>query len=116
MKAINKDNMLFKNEFISIVENDTRLDVFDSDSRYIDYFFYYDDYEDQKNKKVRIQEIIAEVSTMGEDDLVRHLCGIFDIFKVERFCGDNETMSELREQWGDEWVVRIGNAVLIIKE
>ncbi len=116
MKAINKDNMLFKNEFISIVENDTRLDVFDSDGRYIDYFFYYDDFEEQEDEKFRIQEIITDVSIMGEDDLVLYLCNAFDIFKVMHFCGDKETMSEIREQWGDEWVVRIGNTALIIKE
>lgn len=41
---------------------------------------------------------------------------IFDIFKVEPFSGDEERMSELREEYGDEWVVRVGNTALIIRE
>ena len=46
-----------------------------------------------------------------------YLKDIFDsILKIEPFCGDEKTMQELREFWGNEYVVRIGNTALIIKE
>ena len=64
-----------------------------------------------------IQTFINDVQYLNEKDLCNYLNDIFDsILKIEPFCGDENTMQELREIWGDEYVVRIGNTALIIKE
>ena len=75
------------------------------------------EYELSKEQKEMIQTFINDVQYLNEKDLCNYLKDIFDsILKIEPFCGDDKTMQELREIWGDEYVVRIGNTALIIKE
>ena len=38
------------------------------------------------------------------------------IFKIEPFCEDEQIINELHEKWRYEYVVKIGNTILIIKE
>lgn len=110
--------VVFKNELVSVVWNDTRLDLLDSDGNFIDYFFD-SCFLEEKEQEEMIQSIINELTTMGADE--NKICfwakGVFDsIFKIEPYCGDKDTIKELREQWGDEYVRRIGNTALIISE
>ena len=109
-------NIVFENDLISLVWEYTRLDVLDSDNNYIEYYFdscFYD----EKEQEEMIQTFINDVQHLNEKDLCNYLKDIFDsILKIEPFCGDEKTMQELREIWGDEYVVRIGNTALIIKE
>ncbi len=118
MKTYEKEwkNVVFKNDLISLVWKETRLDVLDSDNNYIEYYFdslFYD----EKEQEEMIQTFINDVQNLNEKDLCNYLKDIFDsILKIELFCGDEKTMQELREFWGNEYVVRIGNTALIIKE
>lgn len=46
MLSIKPENIIFKNNLISIVYNDTRVDLLDSDGNFIDYFYdciFYDE-------------------------------------------------------------------------
>ena len=109
-------NVVFENDLVSLVWEDTRLDVLDSDNNYIEYYFdslFYD----EKEQEEMIQTFINDVQHLNEKDLCNYLKDIFNsILKIEPFCGDEKTMQELREFWGNEYVVRIGNTALIIKE
>ena len=109
-----KNGILFKNDLISIVWNNERLDLLDSDGKYIDYFFYAEDEGDDALGLA--DQYVDELKNLSEKRLCEWIESVFDIFKVEPFCGDDETMRELRELYGDEWVVRIGNTALIIRE
>lgn len=110
--------VVFKNELVSVVWDNTRLDLLDSDGNFIDYFFD-SCFLEEKEQEEMIQSIINELTTMGTDE--NKICfwakSVFDsIFKIEPYCGDKDTIKELREQWGDEYVCRIGNTALIISE
>lgn len=109
-----ENKVLFKNDLISIVWNNERLDLLDSDGKYIDYFFYTEDEGDDAPGLA--DQYIDELKNLPEERLCEWIEDIFDIFKVEPLSGDKETMNELREEYGDEWVVRVGNTALIIKE
>lgn len=113
---INPIDIVFKNNLITIAWNDTRLDLLDSDENFIDYFFdslFYDKEEQEK----KIEKIINNVEGLNEKELCNYLFdSLYSIFKIEPFCGDEETMKQLREEWGNEYVNRIGNTALIIKE
>lgn len=118
MKTYEKEwgNVVFKNDLISLVWEDTRIDVLDSDNNYIEYYFDSCFYEEKEQEEM-IQTFINDVQYLNEKDLCNYLNCIFDsILKIEPFCGDEKTMQELREIWGDEYVVRIGNTALIIKD
>lgn len=106
--------VLFKNDLISIVWNNDRLDLFDSDGKYIDYFFYTEDEGDDAPGLA--DQYVDELKHLPEERLCEWIEDIFDIFKVEPSSGDEERMSELREEYGDEGVVRVGNTALIIRE
>ena len=50
-----------------------------------------------------IQTFINDVQYLNEKDLCNYLKDIFDsILKIEPFYGDDKTIQELREIWGDE--------------
>lgn len=106
--------VLFKNDLISIVWNNDRLDLLDSDGEFIDYFFYAEDEGD--DVEALADQYVDELKNLSEERLCEWIECIFDIFKVEPFCGNEETISELHEEYGDEWVVRVGNTALIIRE
>lgn len=116
MLSIKPENIIFKNDLISIVYNDTRVDLLDSDGKFIDYFYdclFYD----EKEQNEMMQSIINDITGLNETNLCKWIDNTFDsIFKIEPFCGDEQTINELREKWGDEYVNRIGNTALIIKE
>lgn len=116
MTKINPIDIVFKNDLITIAWNDTRLDLLDSDENFIDYFFdslFYDKEEQEK----KIEKIINNVEGLNEKELCQFISEVFDtIFKIEPFCEDEETIKQLREEWGNEYVNRIGNTALIIKE
>lgn len=117
MTRINPIDIVFKNDLITIAWNDTRLDLLDSDENFIDYFFDSSFYDTEEQKKM-IESIINDIEGLNEKKLCQFIAENFDdtIFKIEPFCGDEETMKQLREEWGNEYVNRIGNTALIIKE
>ena len=107
-----ENEILFKNNLISIEWNDIRLELHDSDGRYLDYFFNYDDWE---NPDERASEYVKELSVLNEYELAAWCYETFDILKVLPGCDENE-LSQLREQWGDEWVCRIGSHAIVLDE
>lgn len=48
--------VLFKNDLISIVWNNDRLDLLDSDGEFIDYFFYAEDEGDDAEAKAEFMK------------------------------------------------------------
>lgn len=110
---------LLKNDLITLAWINGRLDILDTDGNFIDYLYYETDdvtTEDLGDAYKTADYLADMLSCMEEKELCQWMKIMFDIFKVEPYCGDEETMTMLREQWGDEWVVRIGNTALIIEE
>ena len=112
MTKINPIDIVFKNNLITIVWNDTRLNLLDSDEKFIDYFFDSRFYDTEEQEKM-IESIINDIEGLNEKKLCQFISEVFD---TELFLGDKETIKQLREEWGDEYVNRIGNTALIIKE
>ena len=117
MKEANEENnVVFQNDLIKIVWNGTRLDLVDSDGEFVDYFFDCCFYEEEEQNEM-IQSIINDVDGLDEAQLCRVLSDSPDfVLKIEPFGGDEKILKSLREQWGDEYVNRVGNTALIIKE
>lgn len=114
--SLQENDVVFQNDLIKIIWNDTRLDIIDSDGEYIDYFFDCCFYEEEKQNEM-IQSIINDVDGKDEAQLCRVLSDSLDsVLKIEPFGGDEKILKNLREQWGEEYVNRIGNTALIIKE
>lgn len=112
MNKINPIDIVFKNDLITIAWSNTKLDLLDSDKNVIDYFFDKKYYNKEEQEKM-IESIINDIEGLNEKKLCQFISEIFD---TELFLGDKETIKQLREEWGDEHVNRIGNTALIIKE
>ena len=111
-----KENILFQNNFITIAWMDTRLDLFDSDDKYIEYFFDACFYEEKEQEEM-IQSIINDVTCANEEKLVQWISEVFDsITKIVSLSKSTETIESLRNEWGSDYVNRVGNFALIIKE
>lgn len=117
MNGVNEENdVVYQNDLIKIIWNDTRLDFVDSDGEFIDYYFDASFCEEDEQEKM-IQNIINDVDGLDEARLCQTLSDSLDsVLKIEPFGGDEKILKKLREQWGDEYVNRIGNTALIIKE
>lgn len=115
MSRINPIDIIFKNDLITIAWNNTRLELLDSDENLIDYFFDAEFYDKEEQEK-RIEKIINNVEGLNEKELCNYLFdSIYSIYRIEPL-SDEEMIKILREEWGDEYVNRIGNTALIIKE
>ena len=111
-----KENILFQNNFITIAWMDTRLDLFDSDGKYIEYFFDACFYEEKEQEEM-IQSIINDVTCANEEKLVQWISEVFDsIIKIVSLSKSTETIESLCNEWGSDYVNRVGNFALIIKE
>lgn len=107
-------NVIYKNDIISIVNEDGRISMFDSDGVYIDYFFYEDCYDEFEIPNM-INNIVEMVKDKSEKEICKYIDFEFSPLKVEPEC-TAEDIAELREQWGDEWVCRVGGTAIILRE
>lgn len=107
-----ENGILFKNDLVSLVWNSSSLSLYDSDQILIDDFYY----EDNDNINGLAKEIIGEIKDLSEDELCEWIRLSFNILEVKPHCGDEEIMNELREEYGSEWVCRVGDTALILKE
>lgn len=111
-----KEDVLFQNNLITIAWNDTRLDLFDSDGKYIDYFFDALFYEKKEQEKM-IQIIISNVTCANEEKLAQWISEVFDsIIEIVSLSKNAKKIESLRNEWGRDYVNRVGNFALIIKE
>lgn len=116
MTRINPIDIVFKNDLITIAWKNTRLILLDSDKNLIDYFFDSRFYDTEEQEKM-IESIVNDIEGLNEKKLCQFISEVFDtIFKIEPLCENEETIKQLREEWGNEYVNRIGNTALIIKE
>lgn len=114
--SLQENDVVFQNDLIKIIWNDTRLVLLDSDGEFVDYFFDCCFFEEDEQNEM-IQSIINDVDGADEGKLCRWISDYLDsVLKIEPFGGDEKTLKKLREQWGDEYVNRVGNTALIIKE
>ena len=110
------EEFIYKNDYISLVWQDTRLDLLDTDGNYIEFLFDSCFYEVDKQNEM-IQAAINEFEKCNDDvSLSKTIKAMFDsILKIDPEC-TKEDIADLREQWGDEYVCRVGSVGLVIKE
>ena len=110
------NDVIYKNDYISLVWQDTRLDLLDTDGNYIEFLFDSCFYEVDKQNEM-IQAAINEFEKCNDDvSLSKTIKAMFDsILKIDPEC-TKEDIADLREQWGDEYVCRVGSVGLVIKE
>ena len=95
MNGVNEENdVVFQNDLIKIIWNDTRLVLLDSDGEFVDYFFDCCFYEEEEQNEM-IQSIINDVDGLDEAQLCRVLSDSLDfVLKIEPFGGDDETLPQ----------------------
>lgn len=108
-----KNGILFKNDLVSLVWNNGVFSLHDSDGLLIDDFYYE---EDEIGIYALVYGTIGEIRNLPEDELCEWIRLSFNILEVKPHCGDKEIMNELREEYGSEWVCRVGDTALILKE
>lgn len=109
--------VVFKNDLISLGWNDDRFAIYDSDGEYIDYFFDMSAYNTEQQINNEIQLIINELESKTEKELCdyfhNHHCCVKETIDGPLSA---EQMKELKEEYGEEFVNRIGSSAVIIRE
>lgn len=106
------NEVVLKNNLISLEYNDIRFGLYDSDGEYIDYLFFT---EEEENPIQLQEEYIGIVKDMDENQLTDWIKNIFDISELHHDCSPKDIV-RLRKKHGEEWVNRVGNTAVIIRE
>lgn len=107
-------DICFKNNYVTLAwDLENRLVVLDSDGVYIDYVTQVSGKELRNSAS---KKYMQEFEDKNEYETCARLRKYTRILKVEPYCGDKKTIKYLRDEWGDEWVVRIGNTALVLAE
>ena len=112
-----ENKVIFENDLVSLVWgcNGTRLDMLDSDGEFIDYFFYVEDLDENDNVEEKVNWVINKIKNMPDWELADFIYETFDMHDVVYDC-DLINFFALKEEYGEENVIRVGNTVVIVEE
>lgn len=107
-------DICFKNNYITLAwDSENRLLILDSDGLYIDYVTKV---ESKRQRNSVSREYLKLFENKNEHETCKTVKVFARVLKIEPYCGDERTIRYLRNEWGDEWVVRIGNTAIILAE
>ena len=108
----NNNEIVFKNDLISLQYDDIRFGLYDSDGAYIDYLFYS---EEEENPDMLANEYIKEFGSLNEVQIAARINNLFSVLQVVPNCTDKK-LKGIKKQYGEEFVCRVGNTAIVIRE